>query len=83
MRLVGSTPVWELPEFVALNRLPMRVPLTSYASAEAARVGDEAPWRLSLDGTWRFRLVDSPLAAPDDFAAIAHDDSAWGDIAVP
>jgi len=83
MRLVGKTPVWELPEFVALNRLPMRVPLTSYGSLEAARVGDEAPWRLSLDGTWRFRLVDSPLQAPEDFAAIAHDDSAWGDIVVP
>ncbi len=83
MLVVGRTPVWEMPEFVALNRLPMRVPLTSYPTAAAARTAGESPWRLSLDGTWRFRLVDSPLAAPEDFAAIEHDDSAWGTIEVP
>ena len=38
---------------------------------------------MSLDGTWRFKLVDSPRAAPDDFAAVDHDDSNWVDIHVP
>ncbi len=79
MLVVGRTPVWEMPEFVALNRLPMRVPLTPYPTAAAARAGGESPWQLSLDGTWRFRLVDSPLAAPEDFAALDYDDSSWGD----
>lgn len=38
--------------------------------------------RLSLDGTWRFRL--SPTAdAPDDFAAADFDDTGWDEIAVP
>ena len=37
MLVVGRMPVWELPELVALNRLPMRVPLTSYPTAAAAR----------------------------------------------
>ena len=83
MLVVGRTPVWEMPEFVALNRLPMRVPLTSYPTAAAARAAGESPWRVSLDGTWRFRLVDSPLAAPEDFAALEHDDSTWGTIEVP
>ena len=79
----GAAPVWEQPECTALNRLPMRVPLTSYPSADAARKGEASPWRMSLDGTWRFKLVDSPRAAPDDFAAADHDDSNWVDIRVP
>ncbi len=78
-----QTPLWEMPECVALHRLPMHVPLTSYPTADAARAGDASPWRMSLDGTWRFRLVDSPLAAPADFAAFDHDESLWADIRVP
>ncbi|WP_212841692.1 glycoside hydrolase family 2 TIM barrel-domain containing protein [Catellatospora sp. IY07-71] len=38
--------------------------------------------RLSLNGTWRFRL--SPLAdLPEDFAEAGYDDSGWDEIAVP
>ncbi|MEV4416717.1 glycoside hydrolase family 2 TIM barrel-domain containing protein [Catellatospora sp. NPDC049609] len=38
--------------------------------------------RLSLDGTWRFRL--SPVAdLPKDFAETGYDDSGWDEIAVP
>ena len=81
--LAGVAPVWEQPECIALNRLPMRVPLTSYASADAARAGEPSQWRMTLDGTWRFKLVDSPRAAPEDFTAREYDDSAWGDIRVP
>ena len=80
---IGSTPVWEMPEIVAMNRLPMHVPLTAYPSVEDARAGEASPWRMSLDGTWRFRLVDSPVAAPADFAAADYDDSSWSDIRVP
>ena len=83
MLVVGRTPVWEMPELVALNRLPMRAPLTSYPTVHAARAAGESPWHLSLDGTWRFRLVDSPLSAPEDFAALDCDDSTWGTIDVP
>lgn len=81
--LAGTVPVWEQPECIALNRLPMRVPLASYPSAEEARAGAPSEWRMSLDGTWRFKLVDSPRAVPDDFAATDHDDSNWTDIRVP
>jgi beta-galactosidase len=81
--LAGAAPAWEQPECFALNRLPMRVPLCSYPSADAARAGETSPWRISLDGTWRFRLVDSPRAVPDDFAAVDHDDSKWDDVRVP
>jgi len=83
MLVVGNTPVWELPECVALNRLPMRVPLVSYPTADAARVGGDSPWRQSLDGTWRFEFVESPFDAPADFASPERSDARWDEIRVP
>ena len=65
--LAGVAPVWEQPECIALNRLPMRVPLTSYPSADAARAGEPSQWRMTLDGTWRFKLVDSPSRGAGGF----------------
>ena len=62
--------VWENPEIQSLNRLPMRSPLIPFASMEhAARecaLGPEActlsksPYHKSLDGIWRFALLESP-----------------------
>jgi beta-galactosidase len=37
----------------------------------------------SLDGRWRFRLLDRADDAIDGFWETEYDDSAWGDIAVP
>src|SRR5262245_29809986 len=83
MLVIGNTPVWELPECVALNRLPMHVPLVSYPSADAARTGGESPWRMPLDGVWRFKFVESPFDAPADFASPKRSDSRWDEIRVP
>ena len=38
---------------------------------------------VSLDGTWKFQLVDSPTAAPDDWQTSATLDTPWRDITVP
>ena len=38
---------------------------------------------LSLDGPWRFRLLDRPGDAPDDFAEPEFPDDDWDEIAVP
>jgi beta-galactosidase len=61
----------------------MRVPLVPYPSAAAARAGGDSPWRLSLDGRWKFRLVNAPTRAPANFAARDHDDRGWAEIDVP
>ena len=80
---VGGRPVWEMPELVELNRLPMRPPLVPFPSAGAARTGGASPWRLSLDGTWRFILVESPYHAPAGFADTGFDDASWTEVRVP
>ena len=59
--LRGFSP-WCEPTVVEINRLPMRPPLGASATVEQAR-HRKFMRRLSLDGRWRFRLLDSP----DDF----------------
>ncbi len=54
-----------------------------YPSLDAARAGDPSPWVQTLDGQWRFRLLDAPEDAPDGFAEPDHDDETWDAIAVP
>jgi len=57
----------------------MRPPLDPYDDVDAARGGAPSPYVLSLDGTWEFRLLDSPNAVT---AALA-DDGPWDSVAVP
>ncbi|MEM7142000.1 MAG: glycoside hydrolase family 2 TIM barrel-domain containing protein [Actinomycetota bacterium] len=71
------------PELTELNRLPARAPLEPHRDADKARAGGRSPWRRSLDGDWRFRLVDSPAAAPARWMLPTTDDERWDEVAVP
>ncbi|MEM8707969.1 MAG: glycoside hydrolase family 2 TIM barrel-domain containing protein, partial [Actinomycetota bacterium] len=71
------------PELTEINRLPARPPLAPYPDVESARAGVTSPWRRSLDGAWRFRLVDSPSAAPNRWMAPSTSDQRWRTIDVP
>jgi beta-galactosidase len=75
---------WTRPEITHVGRLPMRSPLLPAPDVETARDARRPnPWVRSLDGTWRFRLVDSPRAAPKRFADPAYRDGDWSEVAVP
>lgn len=85
-----STPIlplrfWEEPECTSIGRLPARSPLVPFPDEASAR-GEDAlasPWFRSLDGRWRFALVDRPEAAPRDFASPRPVDRAWARVEVP
>ena len=65
------------PGLSELGRLTMRAPL------QPLREGDDAPRRVSLDGQWRFQLIDSPGEAPPDWPVAATDVAPWRNIIVP
>ena len=71
------------PELTELNRLPARPPLIPHKEADAAREGGPSPWRRSLDGEWRFRLVRRPSAAPARWMLPNTADTAWDTLEVP
>jgi beta-galactosidase len=90
--LFHSGKPWESPELSGEGRLPMRSPLPPFPTAGAARAAASAgptaaatenPWRLSLDGDWRFALAENPEAVPPGFAQPAFGESGWGSLRVP
>ena len=76
---------WRRPEITQVGRLPMTnasIPARDVGTARAGgRVGN--PWYRSLNGTWRFRLVDRPEKAPARFMAPNLRDEDWAEIVVP
>jgi beta-galactosidase len=83
--LTGPRPTWQEPSLTAIGREPMHAPLVPCADRDAALRGEVefSPWRLSLDGRWRFQLLDSPQAATSEFLAPDFDDADWDGIDVP
>jgi len=82
---VGQRHDWENVQVLERNRELTHVPLGAYADAESARVGERwsSPYVLSLNGTWKFHLVESPLQVPAGFADDAFDVSGWDELPVP
>jgi beta-galactosidase len=83
MLTIGSTRTWVHPETVQLGRLPARASLTPYPDAQSALGRGASPYRLSLDGDWRFSLAPRPEAIPADFADPTFDDAGWAALPVP
>ena len=75
---------WTRPEITHVGRLPMRSALLPAPDAATARdPSAENPWVHTLDGRWRFRLVDRPSEAPKKFASPDHRDRKWAEVDVP
>ena len=75
-----ETKFWQTQEVTSLNRLPSHSPLHSWRDEQSALENRESPSEQSLDGTWRFKLFDSPQMIPDSWPAQLDDAE---DIQVP
>ncbi len=78
----GALVPWMNPECTGINRLPGRATLLPYATPQDALAGAK-PLVQSLDGQWRFRLVDRVEDTPAAFARPGFDAAAWKTIEVP
>ena len=70
------------PTVTGTGRLPARPFFVPHPDVDSARAGT-SPWWASLDGTWRFELLDSPHALTREMLDPATDDSGWDTIEVP
>ncbi|MEL6691676.1 MAG: glycoside hydrolase family 2 TIM barrel-domain containing protein [Pseudomonadota bacterium] len=70
------------PRLTSLGRLDARANIQGFPD-EAALGEAISPWRLSLDGDWRFQLVERPEAAPADWISSNTGQAPWRDIKVP
>ncbi len=78
-------PYWEDPAVFAENREPPRASFTPFPTAGGAAAGrpDDSPFRISLNGDWKFHWVPRPDERPLDFFAPDSDVSDWATIPVP
>ena len=74
---------WEDPRFVERNKEPAHATLIPYSNEEEALAGGDSPWVKSLNGDWKFKLVDRPENAPEGFSAPDFADEQWDTIPVP
>ena len=93
LALVASTTLmaqsfneWRDPELNEVNRAPMHSSYKIFSSAEEAAgtyCDLNNPYRLSLNGTWRFNWVENADQRPTDFFTTTYNDKGWNDLEVP
>ncbi|MGN0875937.1 MAG: glycoside hydrolase family 2 TIM barrel-domain containing protein [Kiritimatiellia bacterium] len=84
--LSSSAVEWEDPQVNAINREPARsysMPLASVSDALTDALEPQTPYRISLNGDWKFHWCGEPAQRPVDFWKTDFDDSAWDVIDVP
>ncbi|MFJ8148107.1 glycoside hydrolase family 2 TIM barrel-domain containing protein [Streptomyces sp. NPDC096048] len=78
-------PEWNDFGVFRLGTEPPHTTLMPYADVRAALAGDRtrSPYRIGLDGTWKFAYADRPEDRDADFHRTDTDDGDWGTIPVP
>ena len=77
---------WENPAVNSRFRLPERtyaMPLADERAAFTDDIEPATPWKLSLNGTWKFKWAGHYHLRVWDFWKVGYDDSAWGTVDVP
>ena len=74
---------WENPQKPSLNTIAPHAWFIPHSSETAALNHQQSPNVLSLDGTWKFSVVNTPDQRPKDFYKKNFDVSKWSDIPVP
>jgi len=83
-----NQPYWNDPTIIQKNRLAPRAHFFTYPDVKSAQAGGilkkkTAPFRMSLNGTWKFKYSTTPACRPKDFYRPNFDVSKWHSIAVP
>jgi len=80
-----TTPDWENPEVVGINKEPGHCTLVPYGNIQTALKADReaSPFYKSLNGNWKFHWVRKPADRPVDFYRPEYDVSDWREIPVP
>ncbi|TDC77929.1 glycoside hydrolase family 2 TIM barrel-domain containing protein [Streptomyces hainanensis] len=82
----NGSPEWN--NNIAISEVGSEPPhstLMPYADVEQALAADRtrSPWRLDLDGAWRFAYADRPEDRDPEFHRTDLDDSSWDTLPVP
>ncbi|QJB38869.1 DUF4981 domain-containing protein [Chitinophaga oryzae] len=81
--LLAQSNDWENPQKPSEHTLFPHAHFIPFPDAASALKGDSSPFRLSLDGTWKFHLAANPAVRPQGFEQPAYDVTNWKTIRVP
>ncbi|MXO04778.1 glycoside hydrolase family 2 TIM barrel-domain containing protein [Flavobacterium sp. HBTb2-11-1] len=78
-------PYWQNEKINEENREPMHAAYYVFENENAATQNDYRKSKnyLDLNGTWKFKYVDSPKDLPNGFEAIKFDDKNWDNFKIP
>ena len=82
----GAAVEWNDPQVNSVNRLPARtytVPLADEEAALTDELEPASPYRLSLNGMWKYSWAGNPDLRAKDFWKVGFDDADWFSIDVP
>ncbi len=70
---------------MGINKEPPHASFIPHPNRDSALKSEfyESPWKISLNGEWKFKLVKCPDEAPEGFYRLDFDDSSWDTIPVP
>lgn len=76
---------WENPAVFKLNTEPYHCTLMPYQDIASAKTFDKTKsvFYKSLNGTWKFKWIKTPVLVPDDFYSPGHSTAGWDDITIP
>lgn len=74
---------WENPLVIKRNKEDAAAIAVPYPDPESAAAGEESPWTLDLNGSWKFNYSDKPSVRPEYFYRSDFDVESWADIEVP
>jgi len=83
MLFLGGLATWKNPELTGLNVLPAKADFIPHPGEASARDREDrdSPFYQSLDGMWRFQLLERPEAVTA--ACLEGDPPGWTEVAVP
>lgn len=75
--------IWENPKIIKENKEDGHVIALPYDNKKAAVARQETPYKISLDGQWKFAWKKGVAEIPAEYTYALFDDSAWEEIHVP
>lgn len=82
---IESAPDWENEQVFSRNRQPARATFIPFPDIASALQGPQeaSPYRMSLNGSWRFHWSPCPEERPFNFYHESYDVGSWDTIPVP
>lgn len=76
-------PWWDNPAVTGINKDPPRFESTPYTEPAEALAGKASPYRLTLNGKWKFKWSPAPSRRPINFFQPSYNIDGWENINVP